>query len=84
LKNHETGEITTVQNVPIPEKYKFLFDYFKSQDRFVEITDYDPNIMDILTRNVFQMIQKGEKGWEEMLPEGIAEMIKEKNLFGFK
>jgi len=84
LKNHETGEITTVQNVPIPEKYKFLFDYFKSQGRFIEITDYDPKIMDILTRNVFQMIQKCEKGWEEMLPEGIAEMIKEKKLFGFK
>jgi hypothetical protein len=25
----------------------------------------------------------GEKGWEEMLPEGIAETIKQKRLFGY-
>ena len=29
------------------------------------------------------MIVKGEKGWEEMLPEGIAKTIKEKKLFGY-
>lgn len=83
LKNHETGKITTIKNVQIPEKYRFLFDYFKNQDRFVEITNYDPKIMDILTRNVYQMIQKGESGWEDMLPKGIAEIIKEKKLFGY-
>jgi hypothetical protein len=81
LKNHETGEITTVQNVQIPEKYRFLFEYFKAQGRFVEITEYDVAIMDILTRNVYKMIQNGEKGWEDMLPKGIAELIKRKKLF---
>ena len=29
------------------------------------------------------MIVKGEEGWEEMLPEGISETIKQKRLFGF-
>jgi hypothetical protein len=81
LKNHETSEITTVQNVQIPEKYRFLFEYFKAQGRFVEITEYDVAIMDILTRNVYKMIQNGEKGWEDMLPKGIAELIKRKKLF---
>jgi hypothetical protein len=81
LKNHDTGEITTVQNVQIPEKYRFLFEYFKAQGRFVEITEYDVAIMDILTRNVYKMIQNGVKGWEDMLPKGIAELIKRKKLF---
>jgi hypothetical protein len=83
LKNHETGDIITVQNVNIPEKYRFLFEYFKSQGRFVEITQYDVAIMDILTRNVYKMIQNGEKGWEPMLPERVAQIIKTKKLFGF-
>jgi hypothetical protein len=30
------------------------------------------------------MISKGESGWEEMLPEGIAEIIKKDKLFGYE
>jgi hypothetical protein len=29
------------------------------------------------------MIRDGEKGWEEMLPKGIPEIIKQKRLFGY-
>lgn len=83
LKNHETGEIISGKNVKIPEKYKFLFDYFKDQCRFAEIENFDATIMDILTRNVYNMIQKHEAGWEEMLPEGVAKIIKERKLFGY-
>ena len=81
LKNHETGEIITGKNVKIPEKYKFLFEFFMKQGRFVEIQNFDSTIMDILTRNVYNMIQNNETDWEKMLPEGIAEIIKEKKLF---
>lgn len=81
LKNHETGEIISGKNVRIPDKYKFLFDFFREQGRFIEIENFDPSIMDILTRNVYTMIQNRQNGWEGMLPEGIAEIIKSKNLF---
>jgi hypothetical protein len=29
------------------------------------------------------MISKGKTGWEEMLPAGIAEIIKQNHLFGY-
>jgi len=47
----------------------------------VDITDYDPEILDIYSREVHQMIVDGEPGWEEMLPPKTTEMIKEKRLF---
>ena len=47
----------------------------------MDIIDYDPEIMHIFSRDVLKKIQNGESGWEEMLPEGIAEMIKESNSF---
>jgi len=31
---------------------------------------------------VLAKIAAGESGWEEMLPEGVAKIIKEKALFG--
>jgi hypothetical protein len=30
------------------------------------------------------MINKNEHGWEEMLPMGVAEIIKDQKLFGYE
>jgi hypothetical protein len=37
--------------------------------------------MHIFSRDVFKKLVNHEKGWEDALPEGIADIIKEKNLF---
>ena len=42
-----------------------------------------PEILDIFSRTVLKMIVKGDDGWEQMLPKGIAETIKAKKLFGY-
>ena len=47
----------------------------------MDIIDYDPEIMHIFSRDVLKKLINNEDGWEEMLPEGIAEMIKEQHLF---
>ena len=49
----------------------------------MDIEDYDASISGIFSREVLRMIAHGEQGWEEMLPEGIAEMIKSRDLFGY-
>jgi hypothetical protein len=40
--------------------------------------------MDIFSRDVLAKIQRGESGWESMVPENVAAVIKERGLFGFK
>ena len=47
----------------------------------MDIIDYDPDVLDIYSREVLRMIIANEEGWEELLPEGISEIIKEKELF---
>ena len=47
----------------------------------MDIIDYDPDIMNIFSREVLKRITNGEDGWQEMLPEGIAEIIEQKHLF---
>ncbi len=83
LKNHDTGEITNSENIPLHPRMKELFKFFKNRGRLLDIKDYEPAILDILSRKVYDMIGKKEKGWEAMLPKGIPELIKEKHLFGF-
>ena len=81
MKNAETGQVMTSNNIKVHPRMKELYKFFKYNGKVMDIIDYDPEIMHIFSRDVLKKIQNGESGWEEMLPEGVSEMIKEKNLF---
>lgn len=81
LKNKDTGEITTSENLEVHPRMKELYKFFKDNGRVVDITDYDPEILDIYSREVYQMISEGKSGWEHMLPETVTAMITENNMF---
>ena len=81
MKDPETGQIMTSNNLKVHPRMKELYKFFKYNGKVMDIIDYDPDIMHIFSRDVLKKIINGEEGWEEMLPEGIAEVIKEKNLF---
>ena len=48
----------------------------------VDITDFDASNLSVFSRKVLKKIANGDNDWEEMLPEGVAKLIKEKSLFG--
>ncbi len=81
MKNTDTGQIMTSNNVKVHPRMKELYKFFKYNGKVMDIIDYDPEIMHIFSRDVLKKIISDEKGWEEMLPKGIAKTIKEKNLF---
>jgi len=84
MKNSETGQVMTSNNVKVHPRMKELYKFFKYNGKVMDIFDYDQEIMHIFSRDVLKRIMNGEDGWEEMLPQGIAEIIKEKNLFARK
>ncbi|MFK5972476.1 MAG: TonB-dependent receptor [Flavobacteriaceae bacterium] len=81
MKNTKTGQIMTSNNVKVHPRMKELYKFFKYNGKVMDIIDYDPEIMHIFSRDALKKLINDEEGWEEMLPEGIAEIIKEKNLF---
>ncbi|UJH67169.1 TonB-dependent receptor [Allomuricauda sp. SCSIO 65647] len=81
MKDPETGQIMTSNNLRVHPRMKELYKFFKYNGKVMDIIDYDPDIMHIFSRDVLKKITNDEEGWEKMLPEGIAEVIKEKNLF---
>ncbi len=83
-KNPETGELTNSNNLRVPKQMHELYKYFKHNKKFVDITDYHEEYLNIFSRKVLKMIAKGEEGWECKLPENVTKLIKEKNLFGYK
>ena len=81
MKDPETGEIITSENLKVHPRMKELYKFFKDNGRVVNIENYNPEILDIFSREVHQMISEGRSGWEDMLPPKTTQMIKEKGLF---
>jgi hypothetical protein len=79
----EEGVVVDSENLKVHPRMKELFKFFKFNGKVVDITDVDPENLNIFSREVLKMINKGQGGWEEMLPPGIAELIKENHLFGY-
>jgi hypothetical protein len=81
--NQASNEYINIENLKVHPRMKELYKFFKKNGRLVSIDDFDPEILDIFSRSVLKMIVNGDKGWEDMLPEGIPEIIKQKRLFGY-
>ncbi|MFT5891520.1 MAG: hypothetical protein ACI9Y7_001624 [Dokdonia sp.] len=84
MKDPKTGELTTSENLKVHPRMKELYKFFKYNGKVVDIENFDPTISGIFSREVLRMIHDGEEGWEDLLPEGIAEMIKSREQFGYE
>ena len=84
MRDPETGEFFTSENLKVHPRMKELYKFFKYNGRVVDIEDYNPDILNVFSRQVLKMIANNEEGWEQMLPKGIAQQIKEQGLFDYK
>ncbi|MCG2430540.1 TonB-dependent receptor [Aequorivita xiaoshiensis] len=83
MKDSETGEYINSENLKVHPRMKELYKFFKYNGKVVDIKDYNPEHMDIFSREVLQMIEENKDGWEQMLPAGVSETIKKKRLFNY-
>ncbi|WP_353777566.1 TonB-dependent receptor [Winogradskyella sp. 3972H.M.0a.05] len=79
---NDDGTLTTSENLKVHPRMKELYKFFKYNGKVVDINEFDDTILNIFSRTVLKMIANGEDGWEDMLPEGVAKLIKQKSLFG--
>jgi hypothetical protein len=76
-------QLLNAQNLPVPEPMKFLYRYLLDNQQIVDIKESHPELLHIYSKYVLDMIQSDEAGWEEFVPEKVANLIKEKFLFGY-
>ncbi|MEO8517447.1 MAG: TonB-dependent receptor [Flavobacterium sp.] len=79
----EEGNIITSQNLKVHPRMKELYKFFAYNGKVIDITDFEKENLKIFSRKVLKLISENKPGWEEMLPKGIAELIKKDHLFGF-
>jgi hypothetical protein len=82
--NLETREVATVENFPVPPRLKHLY-AFLLENRYIQgVPSSHPDLLPIRTREVLALIQAGDPAWETLVPPGIVEVIKRRQLFGLR
>lgn len=79
----KSGALYNSDNLKVHPRLKELYKYFKENGRIADIKDFDTSLMAIYSREILRQITSGESGWEEMLPEVVAEAIKSNCMFGY-
>ncbi len=79
----KTGKIKTGNDFN-PERHLIsLFYYFVENHKILSIPDAKTENLHIISDQVLEMIQKDKDGWEDMVPNRVAEAIKENHLFNY-
>jgi hypothetical protein len=78
-----TGELITLNNLDIPTGNESLLEYLKVNDKVEDIRNANLELLHINADDLLSQIQSGESGWEQLVPQRVAEMIKANCLFDY-
>ncbi len=78
-----SADLIDATNMPVPEGVKFLYRHLLDNRQIVAVKNFNPDILHIFSKQVLQMLRKGEPGWESMVPPRVAKLIKEQYFFGY-
>jgi len=79
---NESGELNDFTNVIVPSHLRFLYQHLLENNFISGINCSDPQLFKIYSREVLKQLIQGKGNWEDSLPDGIAEHIKQHKLFG--
>jgi hypothetical protein len=84
LRDHGTGQLRTVENVEIPGALQHLFRHLVERKRIKQLDNFDESVLHIFSRDVLNRIRQNDAAWEGMVPLEVAEMVKKRQLFGYR
>lgn len=80
----QTGDLTTVENFPVPERLTHLYTHLVQNRCIQPVANFDRATASIRRLDVLRQIQSGLPGWEQLVPPQTVEVIKNKRLFGYQ
>lgn len=76
------GSLVTAKNFEVAPNLVHLYSHLL-ENRFIEeISDYTSAFLPIRSADVLSLIRKGDRSWENMVPPAVADIIRERRLFG--
>jgi hypothetical protein len=83
-RDKKTGRLTTVENLEIPGHLQHLYAHLVQNRFIVDIKNYNPELLRIYSGEVLAKIHSGDEALSQLIPSAIFEVIKAKNLFGWR
>src|SRR6266436_6607051 len=84
MVDEQSGQIVTAKQIQVAPNLHSLFQYLIDNRHIVEITDYQKDFLGIYPGTVLAKLKAGDKSWEEMVPPEVAQIIKEREFFGYR
>ncbi|HYC69724.1 MAG TPA: TonB-dependent receptor [Opitutaceae bacterium] len=75
--------LITARNLHVADHLRNLYAHLLENHYIDCITGYNEDYLAIFSRDVLQRMKHGDDTWEKMVPRKVAEIIKERHLFGY-
>src|SRR5438045_9030807 len=84
LQRSPGDELQTIHTVKVKDDLQPLYDYLVRRGSFVQLDNYNPKYLPILSRYVVKRIATGDESWDEMVPPQGAENTRTRGIYGCK
>lgn len=81
-KKEKDGSITSAESFEVDPHLRHLYSHLLENRDILGIKGYRPDYLNILSPDVLQRLRRGDSTWETMVPPEVAQVIKERRLFG--
>lgn len=78
----ESGKLLTLDHLPLAPHLYHLYSHLLENRHIRELSDVKQCHLSIFSHDVLEKIRHGEPGWEAMVPEQVARIIRQQHLFG--
>ena len=84
MVNEKTGKLITATHAEVASNLRSLFQYLIDNNYIEQITEYREEYLRIYPGKVLAKLKAGDETWEEMVPPQVAQIIKEREFFGYR
>ena len=80
-KDETTGQSVEIDNLEVEPHVTHLLNFLKQNSSLSSLYNINRNLMHIFSRRVLNMIEENAPGWQEMVPDVVAQKIITKKFF---
>lgn len=77
------GSLLTAESLDVPPHLRHLYMHLRENGFIQSLEGCDTSKMNFYSRDILAALKRGQRGWEQGVPESVAQAIVQKRLFGY-